>query len=145
MIGTRGHGLRVTERKFYPNQNAEKPPLPTRELWRLETGAGQVVAFETMEEVFFEARTPPYEDRREILPILRVICESNTLVQVGPLRRVTLIVEGLSKGGVVIETREMTIDDAEGFGETFGHSTGHRFGSFVKSVRVAGWWIEQKP
>lgn len=137
--------LRVTERRFYPNRNDEMPPLPSRQLWRLETGAGQLIAFETMEEVFFEARTPPYQDRIEVLPILRVMCESNTMVQVGPLRRVTLVVEGLGKGGQVLETREIAIDDAAGFGEKFGHSVGHRFGSSVKSVRVSGWWIEPTP
>lgn len=137
--------LHMTERTFYPNRNAEMPPMPTRQLWQVETGAGRLIAFETMEEVFFEARTPPYQDRCEVLPILRVICESNSMVQVGPLRRTTLVVECLSEGGQVLETREISIDDAAGFGEKFGHSVGHRFGPLVKSVRVTGWWIEPKP
>lgn len=99
----------MTERKFYSNPNSVKPALPSRELWRLETGAGRLIVFETMEEVYFEARTPPYHDGHEILPILRVICESNTMVQVGPLRRVTVVLEGLSEGGTVLETRELII------------------------------------
>ena len=135
----------MAERTFYPCRNEELPPLPSRELWRLETGAGRMIAFETMEDVFFESRTPPYQDHWEELPILRVICESNMQVQVGPLKRITLVVEGLSAAGVVLETRDMTFDDTEGFGERFGHSIGHRFGPMVKAVRVAGWWIEPKP
>jgi hypothetical protein len=135
----------MTERNFYPNLNEEKPPLPSRELWRLSTGAGRMIAFETIEEVFFEARAAPWVDRREDLPIIRVICECDTQVQVGPLKRITLVVEGLSERDGVLETRELTFDDAQGFGENFGHSIGHRFGPMVKSVRVAGWWIEPRP
>ena len=130
--------------KFYANQNAEKPPLPSRELWRQGTAAGEVIVFESMEEVLFEARTPPYQDSREVLPILRVICERNTMVQVGPLRSVTLVLEGVTEHGTVLETAELKIDDVPRFGEGFGASVGHRFGYAVKSVRVAGWWIEPK-
>lgn len=135
----------MAERKFYSNPNSVKPALPSRELWRLETGAGRLIVFETMEEVYFEARTPPYHDGHEILPILRVICESNTMVQVGPLRRVTVVLEGLSEGGTVLETRGLIMDDAPGFRAKYGHSIGHRFGSYVKSVKVTGWWIEPAP
>ena len=134
--------LHVTNRKFYPNRSRELDPLPTRQLWRLETGAGQVIALETMEKVFFEDRSPPYRDRYETLPILRVICECNTSVQIGPLQTVTLVVEGLGENGVVLEAREIKIDEAPGYKERFGHSVGHRFGFAVKSIRVAGWWIE---
>jgi hypothetical protein len=135
----------VTGRKFYPNRNVATPALPSRELWRLQTGAGHMIVFETIEKVFSEARAAPWEDRWEDLPIIRVICECDAQVQVGPLKRITLVVEGLNEGGVVLQTREMTYDEAEGFGEKFGHSVGHRFGPMVKSVRVAGWWIEPKP
>jgi hypothetical protein len=134
-----------TERTFHPNANEPKPPLPCREVWRLGTAAGEVVLFESMEEVLFEARTAPYQDRREIVPILRLVCERNTMVQVGPLRRVTLVVEGLYRNGTVLETKELIVDDVAGFGEGFGHSVGCRFGALVTSVRVAGWWIEPKP
>lgn len=64
-----GHDAAVTDRKFYPNQNKEKPPLATRQLWRLETAAGQLIAFETMEEVFFETHRPPYREWSKLLPI----------------------------------------------------------------------------
>lgn len=141
-LETYGTIIHMAERSFYSNRNEEKPPLPSRELWRLNTGAGRMIAIETIEEVFFEARAAPWEDRCEHLPIIRVICECDTQVQVGPPKRITLLVEGLGQRGGVIETREMALDDAEGFGEKFGHSIGHRFGPMVKSVRVAGWWIE---
>lgn len=135
----------MTARKFFPNRNVANPALPTRELWRMSAGPGHVIVYETMEEVFFEARTAPYDDRREILPILRAILEVDTMVQVGPLKRCAVVLEGLTKQGGVFETHELTIDDTDEFAGNYGKSVGHRFAPLVKTVRVSGWWIEPKP
>lgn len=129
----------MTQRQLYPNRNEAKAGLPSREVWRLETGAGRVILFETMEEVYFERRSPPYGDWTEILPILRAMCECNTMVHVSP-KKWTLILEGFTEhGGPPLETVELAINDSV---TRFGDMVGHRFGSFVKSVRVAGWWAD---
>lgn len=124
----------MIEPKFYPNENQAKPGLSSREVWRLETGAGRVILHETFEDVYLE-----YHDRTEVLPILRAVCECNTIVQVSPMKW-TLILEGFTEhGGPALETVELVVDDSV---VTFGDIVGHRFGSFVKSVRVVGWRAE---
>ena len=110
----------------------------------METGGGQLIALETMEQVHFEERSPPHRDRYATLPILRVICESNTSVHAEPLQTVTLVVEGLGENGTVVETTEIKVHEVPGYKEGLGHSVGYRFGTAVKSIRVTGWWIEPR-
>lgn len=134
-------GRRVADQHFYPNSNEQHPGLPCREVWRSYVLGGQVILFETIEDVFLEARHPPYLDRTERLPILRAVFESVSQVKVTP-KRWTVVLDGFNVGGVVIETAELAIDEER---LDFRQSIGHTFGAFVTSVTVRGWWGDPLP
>ena len=134
-------GDTLADQRFYPNPNEQRPGLPCREVWRCHVVTGQVILFETMEEVFFEARRPPYIDRNETLPILRAVLECTAQVKAMP-KRWTVVLDGRNASGVLIETAELAIDEER---LDFRQSIGHTFGAFVTSVSVRGWWGDPLP
>lgn len=126
----------MADRQFYPNPNERRPGLPCREVWRCHVVVGQVILFETIEEVFLEARHPPYFDRTETMPIQRAVLEYTSQVKVMP-KRWTVVLEGYNASGVMVETAELAIDEGR---LDFRQSIGHTFGPFVTTVMVRGWW-----
>jgi hypothetical protein len=126
----------MSDQKLHPQREAPKPPMPCREIERIDTGPGTIIVFESMEDRVFESRNPHREYVKN-LPILRVVLQ-NCGFYVGERKRWTVVIDGLSENGAVFETAELVYVEAT----RDRHLTGYQFSCGVTSVRVVGWRLE---
>ncbi len=120
--------------RFFENSRGPKPPRRCREIERWSVPCGELIVFESMEEVFWERRTPPYGEGSEDRPIVRVVIERP---HGGSFTPCTIKIEGLMAKGSVERTVEIEVPALKP-----GHSMGYSFTGWTTSIRLVGWWFD---
>jgi hypothetical protein len=124
-------------REFYKNLNAAWTPRKCRELCRWPLPWGELIVFESVEEVHSEEQVAPYREWRENMPIIRVVVQAAHGYVTR--RKGTVQIDGLLSNGAVERTINLDVPVLQP-----GHSVGYSFTGWVTSVRLVGWWLDKE-